>query len=98
MIFCIVINLFYTPINLSFLNETENAFFQLFPLIVQSLWMLVHFNISYYEDQTLKTSREDIALHYCKTFLLMDFLIVFPHYFQNILGNYAEFTFILKIF
>ncbi|CAD8147720.1 unnamed protein product [Paramecium pentaurelia] len=87
-IISILLNLFYVPINVSFLNHDISILFDAFPTVLQIIWILVQFNLSFYEDQIMKKSRIDIASNYVRSYFLLDLLIVLTTYLQILYGYF----------
>ncbi|CAD8096922.1 unnamed protein product [Paramecium sonneborni] len=88
LIISILLNLFYVPINISFLNQDISIFFDAFPTVLQIIWILIQFNLSFYEDQIMKKSRIDIASNYVRSYFLLDLLIVLMTYMQILYGYF----------
>lgn len=97
MVITLLINLFYVPINLSFINQSDNIEFQMVPHIIFTLWIGVCCNTSVYKDEIILIHRSQIIKEYLKNWIWYDLLIVIPYYFKPLLHNYSEFTFILKV-
>ncbi|CAD8095873.1 unnamed protein product [Paramecium sonneborni] len=98
LILTITINLFYVPINISFLNQDISIAFETIPTILQLIWIFISFNLSFYEDQTLKKNRIKIASNYLKNQFTFDLIIVCTLYFQILYGYFIPLiSFVLRI-
>ncbi|CAD8180912.1 unnamed protein product [Paramecium pentaurelia] len=98
LIVSIMANLFYVPINISFLNQGVSIPFDTIPTILQLIWIFISFNLSFYEDQTLQKNRINIASNYLKSQFTLDFIIVFTLYFQILYGYFIPLiSFVLRI-
>ncbi|KAM3145530.1 hypothetical protein pb186bvf_002304 [Paramecium bursaria] len=101
MVFALIINLFYVPLLISFLQydtDEDNLVFNLLPNLLFIIWILISCNTEFFIDVSSIQKRTDIIINYVKTDFLLDIIIVIPYLFKFSLGNFAELTIFLKFY
>ena len=85
MIFSLIINLWYTPIRISFaLNDNTliHIFGNLFPFIILILNTIICLNSSTFSNGNILEKKKEIFIFYMKNDMFYDFLSILAFYFS----------------